>query len=122
MPSLCLLHRYGDRLFSQFGGGGSILKTKTKGDISVGIGYRATEQEQVKIYPNPSSGKVAITMAEPVTRAHLSIFTLCGKEVLNMTFSGASVNADISALPNGIYIVKLTSEKLVKVGKLIKKL
>jgi len=60
-------------------------------------------------------------MPEPVTRAQLSVLTLGGKEVMKMAFSGTSVHADISTLPDGIYIVKLTSEKSVKVGKLIKR-
>ena len=87
---------------------------------SVYVGIKETSKPQLSIYPNPATASIIIKTSEPFTPGRLCILNLNGQEILQQTISKPSTHIDISAFPTGFYIVKLTGEKEVSVGKFIK--
>lgn len=60
--------------------------------------------------PNPARGTVAVTLAEPMSKAvELTVRDASGRKVRSMTFAGQSAMVDISGLAAGSYIVTLVT-------------
>ena len=72
-----------------------------------------------KIYPNPLNGsllKIANTTSIKIN--DVKVFTLSGKQVVSISNPTSTIN--LNGLTNGLYIVKLISDKGTSVKKLIK--
>jgi len=83
--------------------------TTTKTDyIHVDIdGIDLVSSDKINIYPNPSSGKVSIT--NPTGNAvEVQIFTLLGTKIETTKSSAEIISLDLSRIPHGIYLIKLT--------------
>jgi len=84
------------------------------------INYTSIEPLSVNpckvFYPNPAKDKITIEAAA----GHLSLLNLTGRDVLTREITEPKTVIDISTLHQGIYIVKLSGEKSIQVGKLIK--
>lgn len=76
--------------------------------------------QEMKIYPNPSFDFVTIETSDFQNIGHLSIFNLNGQEVITCQIIKNTCKIDISHLSSGIYFVKLTNDRKVEVGKIIK--
>ena len=83
-------------------------------------GISELKSSQISIYPNPSSDYITIETSATLTKSHLSILNLTGQEFLTRQISESKTVIDISPLPSGVYFVRLTNEKTVEVGKIIK--
>jgi hypothetical protein len=68
------------------------------------------------IFPNPTSATVSWPSAQSVNRYEL--FNVSGQMV--GSGSGASGNADLGALPSGVYLLKLHSGNAVQVSKVVR--
>jgi photosystem II stability/assembly factor-like uncharacterized protein len=100
------------------GENGVILKTTNGGEGGhVGINDQHQTPSTLTISPNPAS--TIITIETPI-KGSLTIHNLGGQELLKITVSESKTNIDISTLIPGLYIVKLTEERGVSVGKIIK--
>lgn len=76
---------------------------------SVGIaGVRAGEW---RLYPNPARGSVMVEVVQPEV---LTLLDVSGREVLRKRLSAGGTRVDISALPQGVYFVRLDGNALVK--------
>jgi hypothetical protein len=74
------------------------------------------------IYPNPASGK--ITVEHSGATGDVSIFGITGKELLRQQATGLKTEINVSALPAGVYFIKLIPDDqnaAVKVGRFVKK-
>ena len=72
-----------------------------------------------KLYPNPINGSTLNIINPSSTKINeLKIFNINGQEVLSIKTPSSSV--DIKNISNGIYIVKLISDKGTSIKKLIK--
>ncbi|MDO6598722.1 T9SS type A sorting domain-containing protein [Tenacibaculum sp. 1_MG-2023] len=67
------------------------------------------------IYPNPTSNSISISSPNEITS--LEVYTLLGKLVL---ISESKKTIDLSSIKSGIYLLKIKSEKLELVKKIIK--
>ncbi len=72
---------------------------------------------KITIFPNPASTQITI---ETHDQGQLTILNLQGQELLNQQISEPKTRVDISTLPSGVYLVKLTGEQQVQVGKFVK--
>ncbi len=79
---------------------------------AVGI-QNAKKIINVKIYPNPTTGKITI-MAEGVES--IEVINLQGKQI----YTGKELEVDLSTQPKGIYIIKVITDKQTITIKLIK--
>ena len=76
---------------------------------SVGIaGVRAGEW---RLFPNPASTSVTVEVVQPEV---LTLLDVSGREVLRKRLSAGGTRVDISALPQGVYFVRLDGNALVK--------
>jgi CubicO group peptidase (beta-lactamase class C family) len=76
--------------------------------------------EELTIYPNPSKDKITIPSFTKAGNTQLSIFNISGEKVMERQLTDNETQIDISALPRGVYFVKLQNEKMVEVGKMVK--
>jgi hypothetical protein len=73
--------------------------------------------ETLGFYPNPvSNGKIYITSKTTLDKEIL-IFDVLGKKVLQTTISSRELN--ISTIPPGVYIIKITEGETTTTRKLI---
>lgn len=68
----------------------------------------------LQVYPNPTTGKITISVREQEKAFHINIYNLIGEMVFHWE-SGNSTNAnfeaDLSRKPDGVYFVELDTEK-----------
>jgi photosystem II stability/assembly factor-like uncharacterized protein len=100
------------------GSTGLILKTTNGGGYPVGINDNDPTLYSLEIYPNPASTEITI---ESATKGSISILNLSGQQLITRQFTEPKTQLDISTLPSGVYFVRLTGERTVEVGKIIKR-
>lgn len=75
------------------------------------------QSETLGFYPNPvNNGKIYITSKTTLDKEVL-IFDVLGKKVLQTTISSKELN--ISSIPPGVYIIKITEADTTATRKLI---
>jgi hypothetical protein len=72
------------------------------------------------IKPNPATNEITIETSTTPAISQVSIMNLNGQEVLTSQITEPKTVIDISNLPSGVYFVRLTNDKTVEVGKIIK--
>ena len=70
-----------------------------------------------KIYPNPAEGKITIESEEG---GKIFIIASNGRQLPPVEITGATTTIDVSALPDGIYLVRVVGERRVQMGRFIK--
>jgi hypothetical protein len=92
--------------------------TRTIAVIQEGIptGIKKTENDNIKIYPNPTSTKLFINGLTQSTK--LSVYNLRGILVLSKHLFDNQI--DVSNLTNGIYIIKFENKGGITIRKFIK--
>ncbi len=84
----------------------------------VGV-FDVKNAEKLTIYPNPASDYVVLDDVEP--NAHVAIYDLLGKQMLNQKTTDTSMKLPISGLEKGVYVVKISTEKGgLQLGKFVK--
>jgi photosystem II stability/assembly factor-like uncharacterized protein len=102
------------------GEGGTILKTTTGGTTEIEENNDNTFAITVKIFPNPSKNKITISSPALTGIVQLSIFNISGEKVMERRLTNNETQLDISALPRGVYFVRVQDEERIEVMKLIK--
>jgi len=74
-------------------------------------------EDQIKIYPNPSSDNLTI---EAPPQSTIEISSIQGQLIKTLAASGTKTNINVSELPSGVYVVEVRTEKGVAVKKFIK--
>jgi hypothetical protein len=75
----------------------------------------------VTLVPNPAKEVVTITLNQPSSHTMILIFNSMGMKVMELNRqSGMCFTADISSLPNGVYIVEVQAENGINVSRIIK--
>jgi hypothetical protein len=87
---------------------------------SAPLGIKENQNEKLLVYPNPASDVITIEMPEIPVKSQLTIMDLNGREFMTFQITEPRMQFNISTLPQGVYFIRLTSEKNVKVGKIIK--
>ncbi|MCW3104644.1 MAG: hypothetical protein JWO09_3084 [Bacteroidetes bacterium] len=74
------------------------------------VGVEEMQQEDaVRIYPNPAGESITVDFKSSGPENTLSVYDLTGRLLLYKENCGSSVQADVSGLPSGMYIVKANS-------------
>jgi hypothetical protein len=85
----------------------------------VGINASHDGLWELKMYPNPTIGKVNLEMSSGIFDVHLSVTDVTGKEVLRKQYSASeNITFDMSDKVSGIYFVNI----LVDGNRIVKKL
>jgi len=96
-------------------------------DISIAgpVGSNEIKKDDfgVTIYPNPSTGKLTLTIINKKETCYLSVFNVHGQEVYADKFlpegGNISKQLDFSSLSKGVYYVRITTETATRVEKII---
>lgn len=72
------------------------------------------------VYPNPVKDVMNVSFPQVVKTAHVEIYNVLGKKVMDQTIVSDSNRMDLSSLPKGIYIANVTSETATNSFKIIK--
>jgi hypothetical protein len=81
-------------------------------------GVGGSEQQQVQIHPNPSTGIINLT--GPGSSYEVQVVNMQGEVKTNQIISG-SAQLDLSHLARGLYIVKIKDEQASYIKKLVLK-
>jgi len=90
--------------------------------LTIGVGVKDYEKEQVLVYPNPTTGIVEIAGQARNDVRNIEIFDVYGKTLSSNHLITSSSNhfINISHLPPGIYFIKITTQTTTKTQKIIK--
>ena len=99
--------------------------SETSGEDTTQNAIRMAERMSVSIAPNPTSGRVRVSTDEPMRQ--VAVYDMAGKEVSVTVVDGQqptadgewSTDIDLADLPNGTYIVKVTTKTRTTTRKLI---
>ena len=77
------------------------------------------QEESFSLAPNPAQGSVQVVLPESATGGQLSLCDLTGRELMVRTVVRTEMELDISTLPTGTYLVKLTTPQGVSTKRLV---
>jgi len=75
----------------------------------------------VSIYPNPSSGRITVSVKSFTADMKVSVFDMPGQMRLQQTLDNNKQDIDISGLSKGIYMVRVVGGNTNAVGKVVVK-
>jgi hypothetical protein len=87
------------------------------GDISV---PSIVPEGSVSIHPNPGDGEFIIETEANNSDCSIVLCSINGQELFERNITGPQTVLDIRDFPQGIYLVRLTTEDFVKVLKIVK--
>lgn len=68
----------------------------------------------VNVFPNPASSAITV---ENIAGAQISVFNIAGQEVLTVNAANANETINVSALPEGLYIVRVVNGNEIGTSK-----
>ena len=87
--------------------------------LVVSVTENNKEKNDILIYPNPSSGKFQVTSSKSQVTS-MDVYNLYGEKTVAVAgSSGSEIQIDISNQPDGIYFVRVNTEKGVTGKKII---
>lgn len=93
-----------------------IFLAKSAGSIMTGIN-KPGKQSSFSVFPNPSTNNIEIVVSK---KSIIEIFNIQGQTVKKIHADKDHSCIDVSALPGGVYVVEVKTEKGVSVGKFVK--
>ncbi|MFN0201661.1 MAG: T9SS type A sorting domain-containing protein, partial [Bacteroidia bacterium] len=69
------------------------------------------QNTSVKISPNPTSGKIHITLSTDIEFAQLKVYDVSGKTILSQKTTLSNLEIDLSPFPKGVYMIQIQSDK-----------
>lgn len=86
------------------------------------LGIHENLKFNVKIYPNPTNGVVTVSNKELIPLRNIRLFDFNGQTVLSKQIPNVNeeFQLDLSYLANGVYFLKLYSDKTIITKKIIK--
>jgi hypothetical protein len=107
-------------LYASTYGRGLWKSTLASYDTESASGTEKLEEFGVKIFPNPSNGKVNVEINRDYNSANISVLDLSGKIIYSKTLSNNnSKEIDLSTYAKGMYIIQLDVDNEKIVTKLI---
>ena len=92
--------------------------TVMKYDFPAGINN--LKESGLSVYPDPAIDKITVEISGVTKESNLAIVDIEGQELITRQITEPKTTIDISDLPSGVYLLRLTSQGMVKVGKIIK--
>jgi hypothetical protein len=83
-----------------------------------------SRQSSVKIYPNPAYTNITIELpniSNPQTNTTLTIYNINGQQLFKRQIKEPIINVDVSGLVSGVHFVKVSDDKTMMVGKVVKR-
>ena len=77
-----------------------------------------TEDNGIKVYPNPTSGKFTV-MASEAKQSQIEIYNVYGEKVHSLNHPLAYLLIDLSSQPSGVYFIHFITDKGTIAKKII---
>jgi len=87
---------------------------------SLYVGMSDQHQWAVSLYPNPATDKIIVETSGITPGKALVIYDIEGQDLIQQQVTGIKTTVDISRLPAGVYVVKVTGDRTAQVRKIIK--
>jgi hypothetical protein len=71
------------------------------------------------LYPNPTNGKVFLTLNSEVKSAQVTVTDLTGKVIISREWSSLESAIDLSGNKQGVYFIKITSGDNTFTGRIV---
>ncbi len=84
-------------------------------------GISELTSSKISIYPNPATDQITIETFPTTAKNLISILNLNGQQLITRQITEPMTQIDISTLPNGVYFMRVTNDKTVEVGKIVKR-
>jgi len=89
-------------------------------DISTVTAVDDFKQQTLKMYPNPATDHVRLELVGMQNKSLIHLFDVTGKmQLVRHSYSGATLDLDVSALPRGMYFVTVNNKGGRETHKLI---
>jgi hypothetical protein len=91
-------------------------------DVLAGIASSGVEGKELRIFPNPASKSIHVSIGNNNSADHISVFNVLG-EIVNtnqLTINSNEVEIDISNLSPAIYMLECTSGKIIYRTRFVK--
>lgn len=85
----------------------------------VGLKDVSTTASGIKLYPNPSKGEFIIEIQDKMVHA-IEVSDLSGRRLYSTSSNQDKISVDLSSFANGVYYVKVSSDKQQEVIKIVK--
>ena len=89
-------------------------------NFEVGI-EKMPETQPFKIIPNPSNGNVSLYTSESQPNATITVFNQQGKAIYSGSISAPLTERTLSVLPQGLYLLRITTPSITQTLKMIRK-
>ena len=86
----------------------------------VGTDEHKQMQNSITLSPNPASDQLTINALDVRNKTIYQIYNSSGLKLIEGEIKLNETQLDISALPRGVYFVRLQNEKMVEMGKMVK--
>ena len=83
-----------------------------------GIEQNVSNNDEVRVYPSPSNGKITIENIKDHQFSNADIYNVEGEKVYSFTPSAHTV-IDLTTLPSGVYFLQLKGDKITITKKLV---
>lgn len=84
-----------------------------------GTGITTEEEHAVKIYPNPARHSVTLEIDDMSPMILGQLFDVKGREIWRKEITGAVTTIDLNGLDQGIYMIKLSGDRMRIIRKLV---
>lgn len=98
-----------------FSGNGLSIISSAAMDLT---GIQSSKPEKLTVYPNPSTGIIHISSANPLTTAEWEIFDALGQMLSSGEITGLTT-IDLTSYPRGLYFIHLKNKTGLRTEKLI---
>jgi len=86
-------------------------------NCTTGIEHLSNNNSQVSVYPNPNHGSFMVTT--PANTNVIMVTDILGNEILSINPSSTITPVNLSAQPNGIYLIKVINNGMQTVKRII---
>jgi uncharacterized repeat protein (TIGR03803 family) len=86
---------------------------------NAGINQLSINNNQLSIYPNPTSGQITIKLNGNQNGYTVEVYSVVGEKIYESVLSGLQNTINLNSQPDGMYFIYLKSEEGVEVGKVL---
>ena len=110
----------GDSGIIYIGDGNNCIRKVIPGMLT-GINKISGTNNNIALYPNPSTGAFKFNLSGNNERNIITIYDMFGENMYNTQFNTTATQIDLSGRPAGVYLYRIVSEKgeSIATGKLI---
>jgi len=97
----------------------SLINSNVTSNCSGIIGLNNLLNNQIRIYPNPTKGKILIQNLMQISNSSIVIRNILGEIIITSDSKNSLTSLDLSHLENGVYFIEVSSNNGIRIEKVI---